>query len=129
VGCLAVIGAVVLCIGATLFAADRYCIGVLAFRLPIYPGAEITSQRWNMFTPNGLGETVTVLRVAVSRRDVQSWYNRELGRIGREATNRADLELYYRISNATWSINPGETPDETQIILFGRCMTSGLARR
>lgn len=121
-GCLLILGAVLACVALFVFAADRFCISALNFRVPYYPEARVISQTWNFLTPNGMGNTVTVLYAPAKPDEVRDWYNKKVGENAIRATRNRDLEIAYRITNFAWTVDTAEDGIGTQAILIASCL-------
>ena len=118
-GCLVVLGAVILCGGITFFAADRICYGNLSRRLPIYPNATVTSRTHNLFTEFGMGNTVVVLDSPDPPDNVRSWYAVETGSYVRESLR--NNTPFFRMAQGSATINSNGSGG-SQIILYGTCV-------
>jgi hypothetical protein len=121
-GCL-VVGIVVLaCVGSAFFALDRVCVAALDWRLPTYPGARIVTQRYNLVTPNGLGQTVTTLYAPANYLDVNRWYAVTISNRTRDYTKSEVYGLYYNLTRGTtWSVTVAEDGVGAQVFLFANC--------
>jgi hypothetical protein len=123
-GCLWVFGAVFACLALSVFVADRVCIGALNFRAPVYPESRVVNQTWNFLSPNGMGNTVTVLYTLARPEEVQTWYYKKVGENSVLATRNRDLEIAYRITNFAWSADIADDGRGTQVILIASCLAS-----
>ena len=88
-------------------------------RLPLYPNAEITVQRYNMFRPRGMGETYIELVSPDDPDTVSRWYGSTAGRYSREAVRTNDFT--YRLATAERAIGWTEDRTGSLIQLYGTC--------
>ncbi len=116
---------VVLLIGActtvTTLGLDAMCYNDLSQRLPIYPGARITLERYSFLRRYGMGETLIILDSDDPEATVRDWYGREQGRVAQRIRQDGNLRLFYGFSNATASVTTAEDGTGSQIILSGTC--------
>jgi hypothetical protein len=121
-GCL-VVGIVVLaCLGSAFFAFDRVCVAALDWRLPIYPGAHIVTQRHNFVTANGLGQTVTTLYAPANYLEVNRWYAVTISSRTKDYNKSEVYGAYYNLTRGTtWSVTVAEDGVGTQVFLFANC--------
>lgn len=120
-GCLLVVALVVACVGLAFFALDRVCLGALGWRIPVHPDGQIVRQSHNFLTPNGMGQTVTVVYIPTNEDDIQRWVNRQIGQKGVEATERSELAFYYRIARLAIDVGPADDGIGSQVIFIASC--------
>lgn len=111
------------CVALMTFGGDRLCATALAWRVPEYPGATIISERYNLLSAKGLGQTVTSYYVPQPENEVSRWMNVEVGRRSYEATSRNDLQTYYSITNISWDVRPAEDGVGAQLIVRASCLS------
>ena len=121
VGCLAIVGVVLLCSSVTFVAADRICYGNLSQRLPIYPNATIKSREHNFLSEFGMGNTVMVMTSPDAPDEVRSWYAVHTGEYLREALR--NNTPFYRMAQGQVDVtHDPENDSGSQIILYGTCV-------
>ncbi len=115
VGLVALLTATILmgCGSVTLLVADAACFRSLTAKIPVYPNAAITQERYTLLRPFGLGETVMVLNSNDDLPVVEQWYTVVAER------NRRDLLNF--ITAAQWSAARNVDGMGTQIVLNGIC--------
>jgi|FLYN01.1.fsa_nt_gi hypothetical protein len=109
------------CSLAMTLAIDSMCYNVLSQRLPLYPDAHITFERYSFLRRYGMGGTLLILDSDDSPDVVQAWYGRESGQAAREAQQRGVLRGFYGFARADWSVARAEDGTGSQIILSGAC--------
>lgn len=118
-GCLLLILIIFGCLGVSVFTLDQLCYVTLSQRLPLYPDAEITVERHNMFRARGMGETYMELVSPDDPDTVSRWYGSTAGRYQREAVRTNDP--LYRLATAERAIGSTEDRDGSLIQLYGTC--------
>lgn len=92
---------------------DQRCAADTDRWMPLYPGAEIVSQRYTFLRARGMGETQMTLRTPDDQQTVSNWY---MQHTQSEANIDPDRGL------ATTSVRVVEHPDGgAQISLFSEC--------
>ncbi len=123
-GCWLIVPLVFACIAATTVALDRLCVEVLRWRIPVHPEARIVRQTYNFLTPNGLGQSVTTYFVTGDPREVESWFNRQIGERLRALEKEPERSFYYNISAVAKSVGYAEDGENTQLIVIAQCLSS-----
>lgn len=118
-GCLVVLVLVFACAGLTSLVLDVVCHQALTQRLPFYPGAEIVTERHNLFRRFGMGETFIELYAPDPSSEVREWYARTTA--PRERELRRSGSTGYRLTNASWVVYRAEDGTGSQIFLLGTC--------
>jgi hypothetical protein len=119
-GCLGIILAVTLCVGGLMAAADSACYASLTHRLPVYPGAEVITERHNFLRAWGMGETVMILYSPDPPEVVTGWYGRTIGtRLYEQVTQGVGPP---RFGETDWTVGRAEDGVGSQIILYGKCV-------
>ncbi|MBE0689033.1 MAG: hypothetical protein IH587_02780 [Anaerolineae bacterium] len=122
-GCL-IIGLLTIgCLGSISILLDQACHGTLNRRLPIYPGAEVVTERHSFFTAFGVGETYMQLYSADAPDTVQPWYGREVGTYLRDAAINNDPLL--RLGSGQWRVRRDDSGEGSEITLYGTCVVGG----
>jgi hypothetical protein len=117
-GTLAIIIAMLACLGGTMLAADRICAANLKLRLPVYPGAETVWERHNFLSRFGMGETVITLHSDEAPDTVREWYARHTGEVLRAKVN----DRLFQLARGEWVVDPAQEGSGSQIILHGTCL-------
>jgi hypothetical protein len=100
---------------------DQACISTLSQRLPLYPGAEIVTERHNFFTRFGVGETYMVLTSPENPTTVQSWYGGIVGPYMRQAAISNDP--IFRLASSQWRVRRDPARNGgSEITLYGACV-------
>jgi hypothetical protein len=123
-GCALILPLVLACIAATTVALDRLCVEVLQWRVPVHPEARIVRQSYNFLTPNGLGQSVTTYFVKGDPREIELWFNRQIGERLRALDQAPERSFYYRISAVSKIVGVAEDGVNTQLIVIAQCMSS-----
>lgn len=75
IGCVfIIIGTIICSIGATA-AIDIACSSDIAYKMPVYPGAEIIGETRGFFRARAMGRSELVLRTPDSADTVRKWYD------------------------------------------------------
>jgi hypothetical protein len=120
-GCLILLGLMLSCGSITVVSLDVVCHGALTQRLPLYPGAEVAHERYNMIRPFGMGETYVMLRTTDASDDVRQWYARTVAAYVRDrALSGGDVG--YRISSSRWQVRRSDDQGATEVVLHGTCV-------
>jgi hypothetical protein len=120
-GCLAIVVAVILCSGVSLFAADRLCYGALSQRLPLYPNAAVKQRVHNLFTEFGMGNTAITMTTPDDPTTVRNWYGARTGEYMREGLDSRSIG--FTLARGQWDVTRDpDNPTGSQIILFGTCV-------
>lgn len=115
---VAIVAAVMmLCSSATFFGLDRICLSELSESLPIYPGAEVRSERHSFITSFGLGETIVMLYTPDDVQTVTTWYGRNSGTAARARAQNG----VRRLSDGRFNVANDISGTGSQIILHGVC--------
>ncbi|MCA9903326.1 MAG: hypothetical protein KC547_05675 [Anaerolineae bacterium] len=122
-GCLVIGLLMIACVGSISIVLDQACHATLNRRLPIYPNAEIVTERHNYFTAFGVGETYMQLYSPDSTDTVQQWYGREVGTYLREAATNNDPFL--RLGSGQWRVRRDASGSGSEITLYGTCVVGG----
>ena len=123
-GCTLIVPLVFACIAATTVALDRLCVEVLQWRIPVHPESRIIRQTYNFLTPNGLGQSVTTYFVPGDPREVELWFNRQIGERLRALEKEPERSFYYNISAVGKSVGLAEDGVNTQLIVIAQCLSS-----
>ena len=83
IGCLAIFALIVGCIGTFMIGVDAGCYGAMTRKIPIYPGARVISQHYNLFRAFGMGETLVLIETDDDVETVRNWYGRTVGEVYR----------------------------------------------
>jgi len=118
---LLVIVLISVCTTVTTLGLDAMCYNVLSQRLPIYPGARITLERYSFLRRYGMGDTLIILDSDDLPDTVREWYGREQGSVALRLRQGGNLQLFYGFTNATTSVTTAEDGTGSQIILSGTC--------
>jgi hypothetical protein len=102
-------------------AFDSMCYNVLSQRLPIYPGAKITLERYSFMRRYGMGETIMVLDSDDAVEIVRDWYGRARGRVSQQVRRDNTMNLFYGFTRAVASVTTAEDGTGSQIVLSGAC--------
>lgn len=117
---LAIIFAIMSCIGTLTFVFDNACYNSMIRKIPIYPNARVTLSRHNFIRPFGMGETLIILESDDPPNVVREWYGRTVGAAYRE-TQAGGGDPFFYMANARYSIAGATDGTGTQIILSGVC--------
>jgi hypothetical protein len=117
---LAIIFAIVSCIGTLTFLFDNACYNSMSKKIPIYPNARITLSQHNFIRPFGMGETLIMLDSDDPPDVVREWYGRTVGEAYR-AVQAGSNDPFFYMANARYSISGATDGTGTQIILSGVC--------
>lgn len=98
---------------------DRLCYASLSNRLPIYPGAEIRVQRYNLFAARGMGETYMELYSPDDPDTVSRWYGQQVGGYIREASRNRDF--IYALARSQYAVRRADEGEGSLIQLYGTC--------
>lgn len=109
------------CSAVTTLALDALCYNVLSQRLPIYPGAEITLERYSFLRRFGMGETIMILESADEYETVRNWYSRASASLSMRVRQDNTLTLFYSFTRAAASVTRAEDGTGSQIVLSGAC--------
>ncbi len=123
-GCMLIVPLVFACIATTTVALDRLCVDVLSWRIPVHPASRIVRQTYNFLTPNGLGQTVTTYFVEGAPREIELWFNRQIGERLRALEKEPERSFYYNISAIAKNVGLAEDGVNTQLIVIARCLSS-----
>lgn len=123
-GCTLIVPLVFACIAATTVALDRLCVEVLQWRIPVHPEARIVRQTYNFLTPNGLGQSVTTYFVPGDPREIELWFNRQIGERLRALEKEPERSFYYNISAVGRIVGYAEDGENTQLIVIAQCLSS-----
>jgi hypothetical protein len=123
-GCALIMPLVFICIAATTVALDRLCVEVLQWRVPVHPEARVVRQSYNFLTPNGLGQSVTTYFIEGDPREIELWFNRQIGERLRALDREPERSFYYRISAVSKIVGLAEDGVNTQLIVIAQCMSS-----
>jgi hypothetical protein len=118
-GCLVILGLVVLCSGVTTLTLDRLCYNTLSQTLPLYPNAQVQVDRHNMFTSRGMGETYLQLYSPDPPDVVSRWYGETVGPYLWAAIRSNDLS--YRLGRVERHVSRAEDGVGSMIQLHGVC--------
>jgi hypothetical protein len=118
-GCLAILVGLMLCMAVSVLGLDRLCYESLSRRMPIYPGAEIRVNRYNLFTSRGMGETYLELYSPDPSDVVSEWYGRTTSATLREAARTNDA--IYRLARSERNVRRAEDGEGALIELYGTC--------
>ncbi|MEZ4672165.1 MAG: hypothetical protein R3E39_30020 [Anaerolineae bacterium] len=112
---LAVCLAMLLCIGGTTLGLDGLCVASVTPRMPVYPGATITS-KWHTFLRQfGMGESVMILHTPDDPEKVRSWYAVTISEVLRQNGNKGTF------GSAKWAVDPAPEGDGSEITLYSAC--------
>jgi hypothetical protein len=109
------------CAVVSTLAMDSMCYNVLSQRLPIYPDAEITVERYSFMRRYGMGETILVLESDEESEVVRDWYGRARGSIAQQVRRDNTMKLFYGFTRAVASVTTAEDGTGSQIVLSGAC--------
>lgn len=123
-GCLIIALLVIACIGSISIVLDQACQSTLNQRLPLYPGAEIVTERYSFFSRFGVGETYLELYSPDDPDTVQRWYGRTTGQITRQAALTNDP--IYRLAVSRFRVRrDANGTGGSEITLLGQCVIGG----
>ncbi len=114
-GLLAVIGAIVLCVGGTTLGLDGICVADVAPRMVSYPGSTVVSENHTLFREYGMGETGIVLHSDDDPEKVRSWYAVTTSDL---AQKRGSAGTFGAVK---WLVQAGEDGKGSDIVLYSKC--------
>ncbi|MDL1924280.1 hypothetical protein FBQ95_16880 [Chloroflexi bacterium CFX3] len=123
-GCMLIFVLVFLCVGSSILALDRVCVSALSWRVPVHPESVITRQRHNFLTANGMGQSVTTYFVPGAPREIDAWYNRQVGEKLNALGRSPELSFYYNITSVAKNVGFAEDGVNTQLIVIAHCLSS-----
>src|SRR5215470_13853021 len=78
-GCLLILALLFGCVGTSMLVIDAGCHNSMTQKIPIYPGAQVVSTKYNFFRPFGMGETLVLLTTDDAPDVVRNWYGTTVG--------------------------------------------------
>ena len=118
---LLIVGLFGSCAVVSTLAMDTICYNTLSQRLPVYPGATITVERYSFMRRYGMGETILVLNSDDATDTVREWYGHERGRLAQQIRRDRTMNLFYGFTTAVSSVTTAEDGTGSQIVLSGAC--------
>ncbi len=121
-GCLAILGAMFVCIASFFVVTDFGCYNTMTAKLPMYPNAQVVTWKYNMFRAFGIGETLILLNTDDTPDVVRDWYGRTVGAVYQAAQQGKRNDPFFFLASARYTVTSvpnGGTG--SQILLSGVC--------
>jgi len=112
---LAIIGAIVVCIGGVTLGLDGACVADIAPRMVYYPGATFVSENHTFFREFGMGETGIILHSDDDPDKVRSWYAVTISAILQKRGSAGTF------GSVKWLVQAGDDGKGSDIALYSKC--------
>lgn len=119
-GCLFIFVAMFACLASVVLVVDAGCYNSMVKKIPVYPGAQVVSIKYNLFRAFGMGETLALLNTSDSIDVVRNWYGRTVG-AAYKAIQSGENDAFFFLADGRYTITDAVEGTGSQILLSGAC--------